>query len=316
MDEIRNAGELLSIVKEISTWIKGEKYDSIQVECMNNVGIYSTTVNVDNIFSKWVQRLGKVSRKFDPTNLYDIRVYGLKPSPRKITEAVIRTEDGIVLDLNEVLKFDSFRIEFVYKICEDWLEGLVKWRSSPEPLQYAQKYHLSAQLKDPSSLTAGFSEFDIDEYPVTARVHIQEDINTNIPKYVTQMAVIEAEILADYDPHHALKVIGLQKRKAELKHKFRGKDLLSKVNDLSMFLRPTKFLSYIKLNPTEQYRLHDCAWGDDLFRALGMISLPKAMKVISRTDLSLRIPATSGELIYEQKKFSDDVKGFFEKKTD
>ena len=73
-----------------------------------------------------------------------------------------------------------FGLEISYRMDNEWLRRIVRSRTSPEPLEDALKYHLSAQLKDPSSLVSGFSEFQIEEYPVSARVHIQQDITCEV----------------------------------------------------------------------------------------------------------------------------------------
>ena len=80
----------------------------------------------------------------------------------------------------------------------------------------------------------------------------------------------------------------------------------------SIFLKPQKFISYIINDPISDFRLHDCKWGEILFRALGMVTLPKAMNVTSRTDLTLNKPAASGSMTYESGKFSKEIKKFFE----
>jgi hypothetical protein len=314
MGEIDNIKDLLEIARSVSTWIKGDKYDSLRVECSRNLGVYSTTVDIESKFSKWVKKYGKISRRFNPEDVYNIKVIGIKPpSSGTIDEAVYMQDNEIILDLSKVLDYDRFRLEIAYKMNEDWLKGIVHSRSSPEPLKDALKYNLSAQLKDPNSLIKGFSEFEVDEFPVTARVQIQDDIDTNIPKYLKQMAQIEAEMLSDYDPHHAMKIISLQKRRAQVKKDMGKEDTMSKLKHLSLFLRPEKFINYVHSNPGGDFRLENCKWGDALFRAIGMVTLPEAMQVITRTDLTLKKPASSGELIYESMKFSKDVQKVFKK---
>ena len=314
MGKIQDTKDLLEIVGKLSKAIVGEKSDSLRFECMNSLGIYSTTINVESGFSRWVRKMGSSNPKFSLDQVYSVKVYGIKPVPRRIDTAVRTESDQIILDLRKVLDEDVVRVEVAYKMDEDWLEGLVRARSSPEPLQDKQKWNLSAQLKDSSSLISGFSEMEIEEYPVTARVHIKEQINTNIPSYMKQMAEIEAEIQADYDPRHAVKVIGLQKRKAQLKSKFGKKDLITKLNEMSTFLRPSKFTNYVQMATDQDFKLHGCEWGTEIFRALGMMPLPSKMNIISRTDLSLQKPATSGVMIYESGKFESDIKKLFSKK--
>jgi len=314
MGKIQDTRDLLEIVGEFSKAIKGEKTDSLRIECMNGLGIYSTTINVESGFSKWVNKAISPNQKFDQQQVYSVKAYGIKPLPRKIDDAVKIEGNQIILDLRKVLNEELIRIEIAYKMDDEWLEGIVRARSSPEPLQDAQKWNLSAQLKDPQALIGGFSEIDIEEFPVSARVHIKEQINTNLPSFMKKMAKVEAKILADYDPRHATKIIGLQKEKAQIQKRMGKTDLMTKLNEISTFLRPTKFTNYVNMSSSHDFRLHCCEWGSEIFRALGMMPLPSKMNIISRTDLSLQKPATSGVMVYESGRFEKDLKQVFEKK--
>lgn len=314
MGKIDDAKRLLETAEKISNWIKGEKYDSLRIDCMHDLGIYTTTINVESKFSKWVQKLGKISKKFDPSDVYNVKVFAIKPPSGMIKDAVIFDNNEFILDLKRVLDYDIFRLEIAYRMDNEWLRRIISSRNSPEPLEDAWRYNLSAQLKDPASLTRGFSEFQVEEFPVDARVHIQENINLNIPDYVKRMIKLETKMLDDYNPRDAVKIIGLQRERARLKKDVGKEDLITKFNRFSVFLRPHKFLNYISTDPGSDFRLHNCEWGELLFRALGMVTLPKAMNVTSRTDLTLKKPASSGAIIYESGKFSKDVKKFFEEK--
>jgi hypothetical protein len=300
------------MAEKISCWIKGDKHDSLKIDCMNNLGIYTTTVHVESKFSKWVQKIGKISKKFNPEDVYNVKVYAINPPSGIIEGAVYTDNNEIILDLNKVLDYDMFGLEVSYRMDTEWLSRLVSSRNSPEPLENALRYNLSAQLKDPHSLVKGFSEFEVEEFPVIARVHIQENINLNIPDYIKKLTKLEKDMLEDYNPRDAINIINLQRERARLKKDLGKEDLMTKLNQFSVFLRPQKFINYITNIPGSDFRLHNCVWGELLFRALGLVSLPKVMNVTSRTDLSLKKPAASGKMIYESGKFSTDIKKFFD----
>lgn len=307
MGVLKDSRELLTIAKELSAWIKGEKEDALRLECMNKLGIYTTTIRVESRFSKWARKIGPRPREFSTEEVYDVRMYALKPVPQRIRGAVQHDRDSIFVDLTKGLDHDMFRLEVCYRMEEEWLRGLVHRRSSPEPLKDTMRYHLSAQLTDPWSLGKGFREVDVEEFPVTARVQIQEDINTALPilKTLRRMREIEGELLSDYDPHHATRIIGLQKERYRLKKKLMREDPQSVLRELLLLIRPTNFLSY--LGTEQDFRLHQCDWGQELFEALGAVSLPKSMEVTTRTDLDLDKPTSKGILIFESGRFSTDI---------
>lgn len=117
-------------------------------------------------------------------------------------------------------------------------------------------------------------------------------------------------MLSEYDPHKALKIIGLQKQRHVLKKRLAEENPLEALRALVVFLRPSKFLTY--LNILEDFRLHECSWGKGFMEVAGNISLPEEMVVVTRTDLSLKKQAAKGVLEYHESAFSDDVKQIYE----
>jgi hypothetical protein len=316
MGVLRSINELLETGKKLSSWITGEKFESLRIECKEHehLGVYTATVHVGNLISKQYKKRFGLIRKFDPQEVCDVKVYGLKPISRRVYEAVVRKQNEIILNLDEVIKLnlETFRLEVVYKMDDASLKGIVRSRSSPEPLENKKLYHLSAQLKDPNSLIAGFSECEIEEYPVTVTVCMQEDINTNIPHYIKKMSEIEAEILRDYDPRHAVRIMHLQKKRAGYKKRLGKEGLRPKLNELSLFLRPSRFRdNYVGIEQRKDFILDQCRWGADIFRALGLMMLPKTMEILTKTNLSLDKKAASGIMIYESGKFSEDIRKLF-----
>jgi hypothetical protein len=281
---------------------------------MNGLGIYTTTVQVESRFSKWAQKIGSRSRRFSKDLVYDVRLYSVKPTLGRIDGAVSNDGDNIVVDLTKALPFEMFRLEVMYRMDEETLGRMIHSRSSTEPLQEAMKYRLSAQLTDPSSLGKGFSEVDVEEFPLTARVHIQEDIDTAMPvlKTYKRLRAIENEMLSEYDPHGAVKILRLQKERHTLRRRIMQEDPTEALRQLLVFLRPTKFLSY--LHAEEDFRLHRCQWGTDMFETLGSLALPKSMEITTRTDLSLAKPTSKGTLLYQSGRFTKDISEIVDKK--
>lgn len=313
MGKLKNGKELLNIARELSAWIKGEKEDGLRLDCMHGLGVYTTTINVESKFARWIQKIGSKSREFSSKEVYDVKLYALKPILKPIKDAIHRYEDRIAVDLTRGLEHEMFRLEVFYRMQEDWLEGLVHSRSSPEPLRDALKYHLSAQLKDPPSLGKGFGEVDVEEFPVVARVHIQEDINTALPVLETfrKIRKIENEILSDTDPHHGMQIIGLQKKRHRLRKKLERENPTSVLRELRLLLRPTSFSDYLR---TElDFRFHRCRWGTEMFKSVEALSLPKNIEVVTRTDLNLDRPTSKGVLLFKSGRFSEDVNAIVEK---
>lgn len=280
---------------------------------MNNLGIYTTTVRVPGPFSKWVNKLGAGTLQIHTPLIYDAQLFVLKPAPMRVEGAILHNGNEWLIDFKRCLDYEMFRLEIACHMESDWLRRLVHARSSPEPLSEATKYHLSAELTDPGSLKRGFKGgLDVEDFPVTARVQIENEINTSLPtlKGFAKLRSVESEIMSDYDPHHAIKMISLQRERHRLRKQLMQEPMQT-LRELMIFLTPTHFLSYLKSE--EDFRIHLCEWGEELLKLLGAMDLPKAMKVVSRTDLTLERPASKGTLTFESGKFSSDLKNIIKR---
>lgn len=309
MSKIQDTTELLGIIKTVSELIRGEKKNSLRIECMNGLGVYGTHIKVDSKFSKWVNGLTHGSMEVPASQVYEVRTTGFSPYPQTIKGNITKYDEKLIIDLKPALKFDLFSIEISYRMDDEFLKGLVRARSSPEPLRDQVRYELSAQLRNLEGLELGFSEVDIEEFPVSARVHIADRINMNVPKYVKELLKIETEILDERNPHAGMKVVELQRKKTQLLRRLGKASLADKIKDLSLVLTPSHFINYVKT--IEDFKLHHCERGTEFFRALGMLQLPKSMNVISRTDLNLKKPAAKGTMIYESRKFDEEIAYMF-----
>ena len=305
---IRDVRELLGAAKEVSPWLKGEKTESLRLDCLNNLGIYTSTVQTGNAFARWVRGLGKGDLKLPRERVYNVKVFELKPTGREIKEAVQRRNQELVVDFKKCLNSEMFRLEIQYRMQDDFLHSIVHARSSPEDLGEETTYHLSAQLTDPQSLVKGFSEVDIEDYPVTARIYVKENIDTVLPGLETfkEIRRIEAEMLKDYDPRHGTKMIGLQQKRYTLRRRLLQENPQEALRTLIGLLRPTRFLRYLRIE--EDFRLHRCAWGIEKLEMPGSVFLPENMDVVTRADLRLDKPAARGTLHYQAGQFTKDVK--------
>ena len=96
---LRDANQLLQLAKELSAWIRGQKDDSLRIECMNGLGVYVTTVHVESTFAKWAQKIGNRSKDFPLDQVYDVKMYSLKPTVARIEGAVTRGGEKISVDI-------------------------------------------------------------------------------------------------------------------------------------------------------------------------------------------------------------------------
>ena len=134
MTNIRDARDLLKTVKEVSSKLAGEKDESLRIDCMNNLGIYTSTIQGGNAFVRWAKGLAKSEIRFPTERVYRVRVHELKPTIREIANAVYHKDGAIVVDFNRCLGSEMFRLEVQYRMDGDFMRSLVHARSSPESL--------------------------------------------------------------------------------------------------------------------------------------------------------------------------------------
>jgi len=307
---VRDTKDLLDTAKEVSEWFKGDKHESLHVDCKRNIGTHTINIEVEHHFVDWVLKLIKHEKRFDLNDVYNVKVYSLKPRFEIVDDAVYNEGDCIVLDFNKVINLDLVKIDIEYRMDNDFLKSLVRSRSTPEPLDDAQKFHLSAQLRDPDLLVKNFKSVDLDEYPVTAGVQLQNKIDSEIAPYLSKLSQIEQELITCPNPRDTKKLANLKQEQTRLQRKIKDKKLQDRLEVIAKFLDPSQFLRYVRMEDSNDFRLHKCEW-NELFQALDLTPLPQKMNVISRTDLSIKKPAKSGSLLYEESKFSTDIRGIF-----
>jgi hypothetical protein len=307
---LKNTEELLNIAKDVSNWLKAEKSESLRIDCLHFTGAYSTRVETNDTLKR--MSIDSIQRKkaFDPRLVYDVKAYGELQKEIRIYDAVHRDNNVITLDLNKLVNYEKFRVEINYRMSTEFFYGLIMARASPEPLDESTKYHLSAQLKDPENLNAGFSEIDVEDFPVYVDVHMKQNINTNIAPFLKKLSIAESHLLQFEDEHNIREIVKLKQQQTRLKRKGGNKDVATWLNEMRDFLQPRHFLHYIDEDQSGQFRLYNCEWGN-LFQALGLVPLPEKMRVINRTDLTIDTPAKSGEIVYKSHKFSQEFKEKF-----
>lgn len=303
--------ELFDFAKSLSEKIRSaEEKNSLRIECNNGIGYHTHYFKIDSIFQKWYTGLTKGHLILPASKVYSVRTVGHSPFPEEIYRNVTRDGEKVIVDLSPALKFDFFSIEVGLKMDFDYVKNLVRARAPVETFEDRAHYHLSAQLKNPESLHMGFTDIEIEEFPVTARVHLTEKINTHVPDYIKDLVKVNSEMFDERNPYRtSIEIKELDRKRVKLLRKLGKATLEQKIQELAQLLTDTHFTRY--LNTQEDFRLDKCERSVELFRAVGMFQLPKFMNVISKTDLNLKKPAAKGDLIYNSRKFEEEVENIF-----
>ena len=309
--EIASSMTLLKLAEKFEREIQStEKKSFLRLECMNGLGYHTTYFKSDSTFAKWVNRLTSGSLVIPAGNVYDVKTFGHAPFPSQIRENVRKDGQNLIIDLKPALKFDFFSIEIAHKMDDDYVNSLVRARAPQEVFSDDKvRYNLSAQLKNPEGLLLGFSDIEIEEFPITARVHLAEKINTRVPDYVKELIDTESKLLSDRQPYRDKSLRELDRKRVRLLRRLGKATLEEKIQDLTRLLTSSNFTKYIQTE--EDFKLDKCEQSREFFKALGMFQLPKFMNVISRADLNIKKPAAKGILTYDSGKFGDEIASMF-----
>jgi hypothetical protein len=87
-----------------------------------------------------------------------------------------------------------------------------------------------------------------------------------------------------------------------------GTDIYSLMAEIHSVFLPTRFKNFVDITPP--FRYHNSKQGTDFYDFPGQV-LPKAMTVVSRTDLNLQNPAREGKVIYKKRDLFSELDKIF-----
>ena len=188
----------------------------------------------------------------------------------------------------------------------DLLSSLVErdWThdSAEDESADVSEYWMSAQLRHPSVLKTSYGRLDLRGLDVRVDVGVSQDIKPRIPKpFVHQLETLNRLVLTS-DRNASIR---LALEKARNNYARRENDLIQQVQDLFYSHEFRKFLDV--QNP---YQFYECYKGAELYD-IPMFTIPKEMKVVSRTDLTLEEPARNGKLLYKKRSLQDAIAKVF-----
>lgn len=210
------------------------------------------------------------------------------------------TGDGLfLLDVEYALSSPGF------------LDALVD-RNVPReaPKGNCSEYWLEAQLKHPKALKVDYGRFDLRDLDFEVDVGIAEHLKTVIPGSLIRELEASVALLQETDIHK--KAALARTHTVAMRQRGSGSttELLGSLQ--SLFL-PDAFREFVEVR--QDFRYGDCKRGLSLYDTLPIPTWPRTMRVVSRTDLSLDLPAAHGILEYKKDDFLSRVEGVLGTRT-
>lgn len=218
--------------------------------------------------------------------------------------AISTVEQGFVVDLTRLRRGDEYLLEVEYPIEDpDFVDDMVSRTVSREsPSQDKTEYWMYAQLRELEELRTRYGVVDLRDMDFFVNVDVHQDVDTTIPKAFRER----------------LEAITALTRTADVNQKFRewskirsttfgssGGGDLDTLSDIFRIFVPENFKSYV--NVSKDFYYFDNEPGQN-FLDFPLISIPKFVRVISRTDLGLDKPAAEGLLTFKRQDMLDEIR--------
>jgi hypothetical protein len=234
------------------------------------------------------------------------RMYSLSPY-RPLDGAVEVTPSGVSVNRSKVEGYgESFRLELEYTLSgPNALAGLVYTSSPAETISVGggdvQRYWLHSELKTLKSLKEIYERVRVEDVDVRVDVTLRDDINNVIPEDVRFEMMMMAR-LSSSDRNVSSTAAAYRRRHPV--PRFRG-NLFQVTQEMMELCQPSKFRKFLTLEGP--YRMAKCNRSAALADIYLPVSVPHAMEVYSKTDLTLEEPAKDGKLIYKKSDFLNQL---------
>jgi hypothetical protein len=223
--------------------------------------------------------------------------------------ALSRTADGYVLDGAKISReIQGMLLLFEYKL-EDprFLANLVQRNQQLDPRSLSDSktdsYWITAQLRQLSVLQSFFQKLELIGLDCNVNVAVHQDVKSNIPHAFTAAVERSARFVSTRDREMLRRLAHDQQRDRRFTNK--QFDIISALQELFM---PSRFQRFVNVN--DPFHFFECQRGQQLFE-IPFLNLPKAMTVISRTDLTLDVPAKKGMILYHKGKVREEIETIF-----
>jgi hypothetical protein len=274
--------------------------EELIVKTPESIGDYSVAIQIEK------QPPSASKLRFPPVDIVNLYAHSM-PDYANQSHAITKLDDGYEISLDRILpKSDSLLLNFEFRIKdENFVKNLVRKDVQcdiPRGLEEEiSEYWMHAQLKDLSILESRFGRLDLRDIDFGVNVAIHQDLKTAIPSDFVRNLRIIAEWIKTKDQ---VKKWRLGWAHLHLRRKsYTGKEdeIISDVQNLFF---PHEFRRFVEV--TQPFRYHESVRGVNFYN-LPFQAFPKTMTVVSRTNLSLQLPAADGKLIYKKQDLREEI---------
>ncbi len=230
------------------------------------------------------------------------------PAFRAEDQALSKSGGEYVLDPSKLSEdITSLFLRFEYRLEEPrFLDSLVQRNGQLDPRSGNEKidsYWLAAELRHLSVLSKFFQKLELRGLECNVDVAVHQEVEPNVPNNFIRAVERQAEFGITRDREKLLRLQRDQARDVRFAGKTEG--IVERLREVFL---PSRFSKH--LDVLDPFHLWECRQGRQLFE-IPFLQLPKAMTVISRTDLTLSDPAKNGKLIYRKSEIQEEIEQIF-----
>jgi len=293
------AQSVVRVAEKVSEALKGSfkiHSEEITVRCPESVEVVSIALEV---------KAGLIDPKirfpFGVPHRVKLRsLTGLQSA----SQAIVPTADGFELKPREMATDQIYILDVEYELEESHdVDALVERTSAREvPKGHNSEFWMQAALKHPKVLKTKYGRVDFRDLDFSVDVGISEQVGMVIPGSFRHELDLAAQLIVERNPHAKFQ---LGRRHAlAMKSRGKGLDTAQLLGELQDLFLPATFANFLEV--TDDFHYSNCYRGADFYE-IPFPTWPRNMRVLSRTDLTLDHPASSGFLRYKKQDFLQRV---------
>lgn len=227
------------------------------------------------------------------------------------SNAIIRTNEGYYLDVENLGDNEKFLLIVKHEAPHSVLKDLLSVQNSDAPMNYdngIEDYWLSVALKKRDILKKAITGFNIYGFENHFTLNIHNSVATTIPKtFVNRLRNI-SKFIHESDREEMMRIV--HQRLRYQKEKTKQEDERKLILELrDCFCTSNAFLKYLKVDRPFIYK--EAIQGQNYYNNIPFDVFPKAMDVVSATNIDFENPTAEGILHFKKINFEDEIQNFF-----
>lgn len=289
------------IAKSIEPYFKTENQE-MRINAPDRTGSLRVFATVKN---NWRKKFARPI-KFEHPEVYRFQVTSL-PMGRSENAAITQIAGGYQLEPSNLSDCDSILLAFDFKIeNEHFVDALVKTTTKHDVQDEHDDYWITAQLRHPAALKAKNYSIELRDVDFNVDVTVHQDIKDIMPKpFLNNLETISAWI----QEHDREKKLQLSMQHLRQKGMGLAGQEVEILNNIQEAFLPSNFQKYVSVE--NQFRLAEVRRGLEFYESIPNRTFPRAMTVVSRTDLNLDLCAADGVVKYKKVDFKEALSALF-----